>query len=422
MSGDPLIDGQHATLPMLHQSLVDSAAAHIDAVHRAPCTANTPVLFYRMDFHGIGNDLTRATAALAAAMIKRRQLVLLPPLRRHHPKFPYLKRTSWEHPWHWLASAELPLDALLVTSDCQRYFGKAFPSVVQELVNATEVDTGATLKRLGETGLYNSTASWRSSWRVGMDGGYVPLPFRKQGLLWWFQVLTSYFIRTRQPLRASLQAHPALSRLRRKLGANYLHAADEAPLPDVAAAIGRERCGLRGRRPCDRIGSGWMPSTWFDVGLHIRMGDACGAAAPERGQRARRCSRRPLQDAFALMKSHGLRGSVFLATDSARIASAAREAGVGHGFNVSTLPINRSVHESLCLPNSQARAGDEPRCGTEFADRTRARDYSILVDTLLDALLVRAPLASPTPTHLDSKLECCVPTGSFHGRRCSWAR
>ena len=99
---DPIIDGTHSSPALLHQSLVDAAGAYLERLHLAPCTDETPILFYRMDFHGIGNDLTRATAALAAAVIKRRQLVLLPPLRRLHAKVPSLRHTNWQQPWHWL--------------------------------------------------------------------------------------------------------------------------------------------------------------------------------------------------------------------------------------------------------------------------------------------------------------------------------
>ena len=99
---DPIIDGTHSSPALLHQSLVDAAGAYLERLHLAPCTNETPILFYRMDFHGIGNDLTRATAALAAAVSKRRQLVLLPPLRRLHAKVPSLRHTNWQQPWHWL--------------------------------------------------------------------------------------------------------------------------------------------------------------------------------------------------------------------------------------------------------------------------------------------------------------------------------
>ena len=264
------------------------------------------------------------------------------------------------------------------------------PDLMRLLANATEVDTGATLRRFGEYALHNTSMAYRTSWRVGMDSNSIPLAFRRQGLLWWFQVLTNFWIRARGDLKERLMRHEALKTLRRKLRFFPHSYPRGVPPPAIAEPIGRTLCGGRRRRPCDKLGSGWLPEVWFDVGLHIRMGDACGANAPERGQRSRRCSARPLQDAFALMNAHQLRGHVFLATDSAEIARASEAIGAEHGFKVSTLQIDRKQHDSLCL--STASRKDEPRCGTEFVDRTRERDLDMLTDTLLDSLLVRYPL------------------------------
>ena len=269
------------------------------------------------------------------------------------------------------------------------------PDLMRLLANATEVDTGATLRRFGEYALHNTSMAYRTSWRVGMDSNSIPLAFRRQGLLWWFQVLTNFWIRARGDLKERLMRHEALKTLRRKLRFFPHSFPRGVPPPAIAEPIGRTLCGGRRRRPCDKLGSGWLPEVWFDVGLHIRMGDACGANAPERGQRSRRCSARPLQDAFALMNAHQLRGHVFLATDSAEIARASEAIGAEHGFKVSTLQIDRKQHDSLCLSTASRR--DEPRCGTEFVDRTRARDLNMLTDTLLDSLLVRYPLPLPFP-------------------------
>ena len=293
------------------------------------------------------------------------------------------------------ASARVPNDDLLVTSDCQRHMSATRPDLMRLLANATEVDTGATLRRFGEYALHNTSMAYRTSWRVGMDSNSIPLAFRRQGLLWWFQVLTNFWIRARGDLKERLMRHEALKTLRRKLRFFPHSYPRGVPPPAIAEPIGRTLCGGRRRRPCDKLGSGWLPEVWFDVGLHIRMGDACGANAPERGQRSRRCSARPLQDAFALMNAHQLRGHVFLATDSTEIARASEAIGAEHGFKVSTLQIDRKQHDSLCL--STASRKDEPRCGTEFVDRTRERDLDMLTDTLLDSLLVRHPLPCPFP-------------------------
>ena len=300
------------------------------------------------------------------------------------------------------ASARVPNDDLLIASDCQRHMSASRPDLMRLLSNATEVDTGATLRRFGEYAMHNRSVAYRTHWRVGMDSSYIPLPFRKQGLLWWFQVLTGFWIRARGDLRERLMRHEALKRLRHQLWSSPRGFKRAAPPPTIAEPIGRMVCGRR-RRPCDKLGSGWRPlDLWFDVGLHIRAGDACGAGAPKRGQRMRRCSATPLQDAFALMNAHQLRGHVFLATDSAEIARASEAIGAEHGFKVSTLPIDRKQHESLCL--SKVSRKDEPRCGTEFVARTRVRDLNMLTDTLLDSLLVRCPLPLASP---------CVPAHAY---------
>ena len=290
------------------------------------------------------------------------------------------------------ASAQVPNDDLLVTSDCQRHMSATRPDLMRLLANANETDTGVTLRRLGELRLRNTSTAYRVNWRVGMHAGFIPRPFRRQGMLWWFQVLTNFWIRARGSLKQRLMEHVALDSLRTQLQ-NRPRA---IPPAAIAEPIGRGRCG---RRPCDRLGAGWFPDVWFDVGLHIRRGDACGAKAPQRGQRARRCSDHPLQDAFALMNAHQLRGHVFLATDSGAIARASEAVGALYGFQVSTLPIDRKQHESLCLSSTTRSRGEGLRCGTEFVDRTRERDLNMLTDTLLDSLLVSLAAATACLSH-----------------------
>ena len=125
---------------------------------------------------------------------------------------------------------------------------------MEALANATEMDTGATLRRLGEFALFNTTLSYRNNWRVGMDRGYIPLPFRHQGLLWWFQVLTTYLVRIKEPLSQQLATHPAMRPF--VLPPNAARSA-YATLDDVRWLGWSVRCG---RKYCDGVGPGWMPS------------------------------------------------------------------------------------------------------------------------------------------------------------------
>ena len=150
---------------------------------------------------------------------------------------------------------------------------------------------------------------------------------------------------------------------------------------DIATRFGRAKCG---RGWCDDVGIGWYPPVWFDAGLHIRMGDVCGKNAHKRGQKVRKCSQRPLEDALEMMKSFGLRGSVFLASDSADTLSQAAAIGHQYGFNVSYLAFDRDNedHNALCSGTTADATG------LELCRRSRSRDRTLLVEALLDALML----------------------------------
>ena len=98
-----IIDGQSATVGSLHQALANAVEAHLHARHRAPCAPKTKLLFARMDFRGVGNDLNSAIRAFACALAQDRQVVFLPPSSESMDKYPWLKElgVSWQSPWHW---------------------------------------------------------------------------------------------------------------------------------------------------------------------------------------------------------------------------------------------------------------------------------------------------------------------------------
>jgi hypothetical protein len=120
---------------------------------------------------------------------------------------------------------------------------------------------------------------------------------------------------------------------------------------------------------------------WFDVGLHLRLGDVCGQHAAERGKKARKCSDRPTQEAFELMRAHGLRGRVFMASDSHDAVKTALLVGPGYGFNVTSLAFDRGNIGGFDQTKNKTM-------GTEKRQRSRARDMSVLVETMMDVLLL----------------------------------
>lgn len=400
-----IIDGYGASVRMLHQALADAAEAHLNARHRGPCTPKTRLLFARMDFHGVGNDLNQAMRALACALSQDRQVIYLPPSRDDQAKHPWLKQLgiTWQTPWHWLHRAGLPFDSLLVASSCQLELARPERKhLLQELANTNESDAATTLTRLGEIELAKVSRSWHPIWRVGLTPAVIPAPFRSQGLLWWFQVLGSYLIRARGPLQKALQAHPAMLPFRTP-ASTIAEAGARSSL--AAANFGRVFCH-RGK-PCDDVGAGWHPPVWFDVGLHIRMGDVCGKHAPKRGQKKRKCSQRPLEDALTLMRAYGLRGNLFFASDAAETVAEATSIGPSYGFNVSSLAFERSDADhdatacstsssaaSVSSPSPASSASSSPArtlqqvTGLELCKRGRDRELALLLEALLDTLML----------------------------------
>jgi len=265
-----IIDGQSATVGSLHQALANAVEAHLHARHRAPCAPKTKLLFARMDFRGVGNDLNSAIRAFACALAQDRQVVFLPPSRESMDKYPWLKElgVSWQSPWHWLHRAGLHFDSLLVASSCQlELLTPERRHVLMALAEANDTDAETTLTRLGETTLAKVSRLWRPIWRVGLGPTVIPSAFRSQGLLWWFQALGSYLIRARGSLRQSLNSHEAMKPFRTPPAAI---AEDDVRSPLVAEHFGQTTCTRSGQRsgaPCDGIGVGWHPRVWFDLGL-----------------------------------------------------------------------------------------------------------------------------------------------------------
>ena len=63
-----MVHGHQATVESLHDVAVHAAASYIESLHRARCTENTPLLFVRLDCHGVGGDLLIAVRGFAAAV------------------------------------------------------------------------------------------------------------------------------------------------------------------------------------------------------------------------------------------------------------------------------------------------------------------------------------------------------------------
>ena len=366
------IEGHPSTSAGLHAALVATATAHVDDIHRAKCTPVTPIMIARMDCHGVGEDLNQVVRMLAVAITQRRQLVLLPPppaQARGECKLPASVVLGATQPWHWLAGQSIPLESLLVLSSCHVELLRREPKLMQALARSNAGNATATALSLGASSFAAAARESASLWRSHLAvSKHVPRIFQRQGLLWWFQILTTYIVRIRGPLAHMLQVHPAMQPF----------ILSGAPTEDAGADL-RWRgwtvsCGMR---YCDGIGPGWTPTARFDAGLHLRIGDSCKSGLARYSLHVRRCDVN-LTMALQRFRTLGLHnGSIFVASDSQQVIDQVA-AGATWPLNASYLKIDRVRFETSA--------------GTEKIGMMTRRLNSLL-EALMDALLLsRTPL------------------------------
>ena len=346
------IDGHPPSVHGLHAALIAAATAHLEDVHRAKCTPETPLLFARMDCHGVGEDLNQAVRMFAVAVSQRRQLIMLPPPPEdmYHPKVCALPRSielTARQPWHWLAGQNLPLSTILLKSTCQLELERQQPQVLEALAQSGSGNVTRVAVQMGATALAAVSREAQSLWRSHLAvSKHVPRVFQRMGLLWWFQILSTYLVRIRGPLAGMLQAHPAMR--------PFVFAPASAPgaLPRRNATTIESmhwlgwsvRCG---RQFCDGIGSGWAPAAHFDAGAHIRIGDSCRQKGVSNHYytRVRRCDLN-LSVVIRKLNAAGIQnGTLFVASDSQRVIDEAASGGA-HPFVASYLMLNRSRFET----------------------------------------------------------------------------
>ena len=365
------VDGHVPTVGGMHRVVVASATAYLDGIHRAKCYDDTPILFARMDCHGLGEDLNQAVRMFAVAISQRRQLILLPPEpeARRDPKgcaLPTSVKLTAKEPWHWLSGQDIPLSSILVTSSCQSHLMQRQPEVMEAIAQSSVGNATQTAARLGAKDIAAAGRESISLWRVNLAvSRHVPRIFQRQGLLWWFQVLTSYLVRVQPPLSDIVQSHAAMKPFIVTTPAGGA-ATDEFRW--LGWAI---RCG---RKYCDGVGPGWMPTARFDVGAHIRLGDACRQKHVPKHYltHVRRCDVN-LTTVLRKVRANGVHnGTLFIASDSQAIIDEVA-AGGALPFVASYLAINRSRFDTAA-PTERLTA--------------RAIRLQSMVEALMDMLLL----------------------------------
>lgn len=368
------MDGHTPSLSGLHKALVAAATAHLEDIHRAKCTDQTPILFARMDCHGLGEDLNQAVRMFAVAISQRRQLILLPPTPedRRDPKgcaLPESVQLSAKEPWHWLAGQDISLDSILVPSACQHYWQERSPAVMEAIARSGVGNATQTAAQLGANAIAAAGRESISLWRVNLAvSKHVPRIFQRQGLLWWFQVLSSYLVRVRAPLSDLLQSHPAMQ----PFTSSPEGATTSGGAADEFRWLGwAVRCG---RKYCDNVGPGWRPNARFDVGAHIRLGDSCRQKNVPKYylMHVRRCDVN-LTTVLQKVRASGVyNGTLFIASDSQSIIDEVA-AGGAWPFVTSFLKINRTRFETA-KPTEQLAV--------------RAMRLRSMVEALMDMLLL----------------------------------
>ena len=367
------------------ESALSRAYTHVDSVQRRECRLGvTPLVVQRLTVLGVANDINYLVRGLAIAMRDKvqGQLLLLPPI--HTPEGRNAKwsgdRTSLvtgrsiDRVWHWL-------DGLPGTSHRTVFW----PSACQERLEDRERDRLLAFDRLSRNstiaiaaahmGLGSNVIDAAMSTRMlarGMPLTDIPLVYRDHGVLWWWQVLTTYTVRVRGVLAQRVRHHPALLALldtcksRResvttRTQSRWLHVGRQA----LSRATGGASSDL-----------GWAPSLAFDAGLHVRMGDACGPRARRHQMEVRKCIP-TLREGLAPLIAQGVvpqGGRLFLATDSPQIAEEAKAAAASLPFEVHFLAFNRSKYDT--------------EAWIELASAAARSQIQILEETLLDLLLL----------------------------------
>ncbi len=321
-----------------HQAeLLRSASDHIRRNHNTgSCEiGKTLLMFVEMECSGLGGDMAMLIRAIVIAMARRRQVVLYPPgaSSRRRAGLPADVPLSVRKPWHWLVGggevADLPLDSIYEKSSCHRLFEEdpQLHAMLSDLSNGSSIAEAAA--RRGYPGIVNTSRIYGQSvsWRVGLTPGYMPRMYQAQGLLWWFQVVTTHVFRIRGPLARLVQSEPAMRPF-----------------------IGR-RSAPAGRQPStselsedDGAILGWMPRARFDVGLHIRVGDACNNVR-DRYYALRQCNvTASLAGSLDVVRRAGVTsGSLFVATNSRKVVGDI-EAGVAAPFDTSFAALERGDH------------------------------------------------------------------------------
>ena len=356
----------------------------LEATHRAPCLlGKTPLVMHRVTVLGVANDINYIIRAFAIANRQQYggQLLLLPPDRAPAHKGSagnnrksLVEGRGLDNAWHWLDGLTgATLESIFTPSACQLRLQQ--PDEIgrlRALDAATRNRSFAIAAKTLGLGPYVFDASQAiRAVNRGMHMSDVPAQFRQNGMLWWFQVMTTYLLRVRGPLAERLRRHPAMAALGGRLAAGGAEST-------VAQRqwLASSQTALRSAVHRGEDETGWVPNAVFDAALHVRMGDACGPRAKRNQGIVRKCVL-TLHAGLAPLLAHGVvprGGRLFLATDSQSIVDEAAAMATSLPFEICYLDISRQKYDT--------------EAWIELASAKERTQLSILEETMLDLLLL----------------------------------
>ena len=315
-----------------NRSLDAALVAWLDARHRLPCDASTPVYFAPFSPNGIGNKLMAIVMAFHMALMQGRRLVV----------------SDW--PPRTL-DTEYSLEQILHLSSCQPLFDRdpARARVVKCTVIACPSHTASVFEH-----------SYTQPHWAHMSPLFLEVPPEWAHLDWltWWRALTQYLLRPGARLLEGLAATLARITMLRStaVGAPDLARAEEQ-LVLRANAAARADAARDGVGFADRFAAGvarWGAVRRPLIGVHVRLGDGCWDS--KRGG----CKYvRSFATVLTRLRQAGLtHGTIFLATDNSTIAEQA-VAAPSAGFDVLALGEDRKRVEKSHARGDRRRERDE---------------------------------------------------------------
>lgn len=237
---------------------------------------------------------------------------------------------------------------VVVAGDDMLWFSSASSVAVRDVLNVGEVSAPRAAS------LESSECEHACTIPRAMATLWVPERFQRRGVKWWYQQLARYFIRPSPRLLRLLYELPVL----RDSPLRAPRLVPQAPRPSFDDLF---RLPAKLARPV--------------VAVHLRRGDSCQSLRPP-------CMKDG-KEALRLLKQEGIKsGTILLATDSARVATAAVAQAKERGFEVFTLRVNRSFYRLFEKTRDGKDIDQHPRL------KEQIRKTSLVVESLLDLALL----------------------------------